>query len=278
MSYAGQTILLASKHKKEQAIAPPFKQILQCELWVPNDFDTDQFGTFTGEIVRTGNQYEALILKAKKAAEMYGYKHVIASEGSFVPHPSLYFVPAAVEMLVFLDVEADLTIVESLVSQETNYAHCDLDQFKLPDEFLKSVGFPEHALIGRQIDTGEIIAKAIQTEEQLRQAITVGLRKGGKVRLETDMRAHLNPTRMKILGNLAKKLVQRIETQCPGCATAGFGKITYEGNLCCEACNTPTELYQHKILNCLKCDFQRRVGREDGLLQASQQYCPYCNP
>lgn len=130
MLYARKPILLASKHKKEQAISPPFNQILQCELWVPNDFDTDQFGTFIGEIARTGNQYETLIMKAKNAAEIYGYKQVIASEG----------------------------------------------------------------------------------------------------------------------------------------------------NLSCEACSTHTELYHHKIFNCLKCDFQRRVGREDGLLQAAQQYCPHCNP
>lgn len=278
MLYEGITILLASKHKKEEAVTSAFKRILNCDLWAPNDFDTDQFGTFTGEIERVGTQYETLLMKAKAAAEKYGFRHVIASEGSFGPHPKLYFLPGSVEMLAFVDLVENLIIVESQVSEETNYAQLDLDNPKIPEDFLLKVGFPQHALIVRRIDNNQLIAKAIQDRKHLLKALTLGLKKGSKIRLETDMRAHLNPTRMKTLRPLAEQLAKRVATQCPACQTPGFGKITLYGHLPCEACGTPTELYQNKILSCLRCDFKSFLSREDGLVSSSQQYCRHCNP
>lgn len=278
MSYSGKTILLATQHKKEEAIAPVFKEHLQCNVWVPNDFDTDQFGTFSGEIARTGNQYEAMIFKAKQAAEKYQYDYVVSSEGSFGPHPTLYFVPGAIEMLAFLDIKNDITIVETLVTQETNFAHCDITAMEEPSEFLKSIDFPSHGVIVRDLISKQIIAKGIQQREVLQQVIQQGFQNTKQIRIETDMRAHMNPTRMKIISSLANKLVKRIATCCPSCNTAGFGKISLSGNLCCEACGTLTELYKEKVLNCVKCEFKSYLAREDGLLQASQKYCPYCNP
>jgi hypothetical protein len=278
MSYADKTILLATQHQKEQAIAPVFKQYLECDVCVPSDFDTDQFGTFTGEIARAGNQYEALILKAKKAAEKYQCDYVISSEGSFGPHPSFYFVPGGVEMLAFIDIKNDITIVENLVTQETNFSHYDMTAIDEPTDFLRSIYFPSHGLIIRDLNSNQILAKGIQEHSVLMQVIKQGLDNSKHIRLETDMRAHMNPTRMNNIASLAEKLVKRIISCCPACHTPGFGKILLSGNLCCEACGTPTELFKRKVLNCLKCDFKSYLAREDGLFRASQQYCPYCNP
>jgi hypothetical protein len=278
MSYTHKTILLATKHKKEQVIAPVFKAHLQCDVWVPSDFDTDQFGTFTGEIARTGSQYEALIFKAKRAAEKYQYDYVVSSEGSFGPHPSFYFVPGAIEMLAFLDIKNDINIVETLVTQETNFAYCDVTEIKEPVDFLKSIHFPSHGVIVRDLSNNQIVAKGIEQRDVLMQVIQQGLEKAKHMRIETDMRAHMNPTRMKTIRSLTELLVKRIATCCPACNTPGFGKIALSGNLCCEDCGTPTELYKEKVLNCLKCDYKSYLARDDGLLQASPQYCPYCNP
>ncbi len=88
--YKNQKILLATKHQKEQVLAPVFKKILGAEIWVPQDFDTDQFGTFSFEVPREFNAYETAVRKAKKAAEECGAGLVIASEGSFGPHPDCF--------------------------------------------------------------------------------------------------------------------------------------------------------------------------------------------
>lgn len=52
----------------------------------------------------------------------------LASEGSFGPHPSLLVVPAASELLVFVDDELDLVAAERLVSIETNFSHAVADR------------------------------------------------------------------------------------------------------------------------------------------------------
>ena len=278
MFYAGKSVLLASKHGKEQAIAPPFKKTLNCDIWAPDNFDTDKFGTFTGEIQRSGSQHETLILKAKCAGEKYGVPYVIASEGSFGPHPMLYFFPGSIEMLTFIDLSTNFMIVESQVSQETNYAHIDIHKPELPESFLKKTGFPGHALIVRIKENSHVISKGIQDENLLLDAIKEGLKNGKTIRLETDMRAHLNPTRMKTLIPLATRLAERVAAHCPSCQAPGFGEATFSGHLPCDACRAPTELYEKKILNCLRCDFKSVLARDDGLLSSPQQYCPICNP
>jgi hypothetical protein len=181
-------------------------------------------------------------------------------------------------MLAFLDINNDITITETLVTQETNFAHHDVTTTAEPIDFLKSINFPSHGVIIRDFSNNQILAKDIQQHEVLMQVIQQALQNAKQIRIETDMRAHMNPTRMKTIRSLAEILVKRIITCCPACNTPGFGKISVVGNLCCEACGTPTELYKEKILNCLKCDFKSYLAREDGLLQASQRYCSYCNP
>ncbi|MDP3559480.1 MAG: hypothetical protein Q8R79_03910 [Legionellaceae bacterium] len=68
MNYTHKSVLLASKHNKEQVIEPVFREQLSCNLYV-SDIDTDQFGTFTGEVPRSLSPHETCILKASFAAK-----------------------------------------------------------------------------------------------------------------------------------------------------------------------------------------------------------------
>ena len=56
--FENRRVLLATMHKKETAIAPILEPGLGVKVVVPKDFDTDQFGTFTRNIKRLGNQIE----------------------------------------------------------------------------------------------------------------------------------------------------------------------------------------------------------------------------
>lgn len=277
MSYAKNTFLLATQHQKEQAIAPIFKQHLDCHIWVPDNFNTDQFGIFTGEIKRIGSQYDALIIKAKKAAQQYHHDYVISSEGSFGPHPHYYFMPGAVEMMAFIDMRKELIIAETLVTQDTNFDHYDIIAPEVPASFLEKIKFPSHAIILRDLGNNEILLKGIQESSLLLETIKDHAH-NARIRIETDMRAHMNPTRMNTIKLLAEKLAQRIDTLCRSCYAPGFGQVTFSGHLECEFCDMPTELYQKKVLNCLVCDFKSYLLRDDGLQYAPQQYCSYCNP
>ncbi|HAT1595695.1 TPA: hypothetical protein JAN72_13080 [Legionella pneumophila] len=279
MHYQNQRVLLASKHQKEKAIQPPFEEKLGCTIHIPVDYDTDQFGTFTGEIPRKASAYETLIQKAKAAAQQFGYRYVISSEGSFGPHPQLYFCPADTELMAFIDLDNDLIIAEHELSTETNYSHIDISDQDDYEAFLDKAKFPSHGIIIRTLDSeNHFIEKGIRDRDYLRTVIKKAFEFSPRIRLETDMRAMMNPLRMNTINKLAVKLVHRIQQHCPQCHTPGFGKISSEGHLACISCGTPTELYLRKVLNCLKCEFKTYQARDDGLEFADQRYCPYCNP
>lgn len=275
--YAGQTILLASQHRKEQAIAPPFAHSLRCSLAVPA-FDTDVYGTFTGEIARVGSQYDTLLKKARDAAARFGHNLVIASEGSFGPHPHNPWVAGGVEMMVFLDVEKELTIVEQHISSVTNYAQCELQRGEDCSTFLTRVGFPEHGLVLRALPDLTVLAKGVVDHAALQQQLSQAFGHHAQVRLETDMRAHLNPTRMRCLAELASQLAQRVHACCAECGSPGFGERTVRGQLSCQVCNAPTRLYQYQVKSCLKCSHEQVLPRPDACVAADPRYCDFCNP
>lgn len=277
MYYKDKNVLLASKHEKEQAIAIPFMTRLSCSLSV-QDFDTDQFGTFTGEIARTLSPYETCLLKAKTAAEQYGYVYSVASEGSFGPHPAFPFLPSAHELMVFIDKKHDWVVVEQLVSQKTNYEMITINKLMDIEPFLKRVRFPSHALILLANTNKRVLAKGINKLENLIHYLNLGFKEEKELLLATDMRAMMNPTRMEVIGELADKLALRVATICVQCTCPGFGFKSTRGALPCSLCNSPSSFYEEEVWGCIACDYLEYKMRRDGLLKADPTYCNYCNP
>ena len=277
MHYQNKRVLLASKHEKERAIRPAFLNKLGCEIYTSN-FDTDQFGTFTGEIPRAHSAYETCVLKAKSAAIAADCSFSIASEGSFGPHPSLPFFASDHEIMVFVDLENDWIIADQLLTPKTNYKMLTLDADTEIDSFLESVQFPSHAVTLQVPHTKEILGKGIQELALLKQLITTGFSKGDQLLLATDMRAMMNPTRMEALSLLAEKLAVRISTCCPACCTPGFGFISTADYLSCSVCDGPTTMHRFEIWGCISCDMKEKKPRHDNLEEAEPTYCNYCNP
>lgn len=277
MYYRHQSILLASKHEKEKAIADVFFDKLSCTLEV-REFDTDQFGTFTGEIARTLSPYDTCILKARRASEHHGYDLAIANEGSFGPHPAFPFIPSDHEIMVFLDRKNNWVIAEQYTTPKTNYRMMTITSKTQLDEFLEKAGFPEHALILQTNSDKKVIAKGVRDIETLKTALTLGFQHEKELFLATDMRAMMNPSRMLAIAVLAEKLAHRIQCCCPNCSTPGFGFKKTSGSLPCNECSSPTSLYQQEISGCIQCDYQEIHPRKDSLEAAQPQYCDYCNP
>lgn len=50
--FSGKRVLLASMHGKESAIGPVLEHRMGWKLELATDLNTDQFGTFSGEIAR----------------------------------------------------------------------------------------------------------------------------------------------------------------------------------------------------------------------------------
>ena len=278
--FANRKIVIATMHGKETVIGPILKDSLELKHITLLDFNTDKYGTFTGEVKRYGNQLEAARKKAYKAMELANTDLAIASEGSFDAHPSIPFIQSNLELVLFVDKKNNLEIVGHYRTSDTNI---DAKYIKSIDEalaFADSVGFPRHGVIVRKnknIKYG--IHKNINTKEDL--ILIVGkILKGfftKKIYIETDMRAYKNPTRMKAIEQATLDLIKNINLICPKCETPGFVVNDIKKGLQCASCSLPTEIPTHEISLCKKCNHQEIKEVKKYGKFADPMYCDYCN-
>lgn len=275
--------VLATMHKKEQVISPILEKELGIKVNVPVSFNTDQFGTFTGDVERRGNQLEAAKYKAQEALKATGATLSIASEGSFGPHPLIPFIPFNREIVLLIDKENKLEIIGEAMTTETNYSHQMVKNFQQAYDFSIKAGFPYHGMVVKvnesTTDQTQMV-KGITTEEDLKNAVEFILKKSknNEVYIETDMRALYNPTRMKNIEAATKDLIKNIYNLCPKCSWPGLKLIERKKGLPCSWCGFPTELVLSLIYNCKKCGHSEEKFYPNEIEKADPGQCPYCNP
>lgn len=269
--YHGRHAVLATCHGKDVAVAPAFRE-LGITVQLADSLDTDSLGTFTGEVPRPGTMRQTAVVKARMGLAASGLNLAIASEGSFGPHPLLPFVAAARELMVFLDAERDLVVAEEQFTEATNFATLACEPDADVDGFLARVGFPSHAVILRS-PAG--IVKGIRSRAEIDMLLP---KAPAPATLETDMRAHMNPTRMQDIARLAAKLARRIATACPCCGAPGFGILRREPGLPCGDCGTLTPVISTDVHGCVLCRHEEHHPRPDGRITANPAECPECNP
>lgn len=282
-AYAGSCFILTTKHAKSVAIVPPFWEKLEASV-LEYVVDTDQLGTFSGEVEREGSALECARRKCELSLERLGDKveFALASEGSFGPHPFIPFLPCDHEILYFIDRRHGFHLHVSHLSEKTNYRAEAVDSLEALQKLAEQAHFPSHALILRPNgrETKAPIFKGVDTQSTLEAAFRECIKNApdGKVWVETDMRAQFNPSRMEVIRALAEKLADRLATHCPKCITPGWGKVRVEKGLECSWCGLETELVRSEISGCTKCDYEELRGRADGLMQAEPNDCGICNP
>lgn len=279
--YRGLRAAVGTKHEKERAIGPALRKWFDMNVCAAPGLDTDALGTFTGDIPRAGTMLEAARAKARLAIEMTGASLGIGSEGAFGPDPLLPFVATGRELISLHEARSGHEVTFARTTR-TNFAHVELapgDDF-VP--FLRQIGFPDHAIVVRPRDTADksAIFKGLtsysQIEGALRQVATRS--PDGRALLQTDMRAHLNPTRMAAIGRVAKWLAWRIARLCPQCQAPGFGLTDVERGLACADCDAPTRLIRAELHGCRSCGHTiRRFERSRGV-RADAKWCDLCNP
>lgn len=275
--FANKQIILATKHDKQKVIAPLFFEHLQAsvEVW---DFDTDSLGTFTGEIARISTAYETCLKKAKLAASASKDGIGLGNEGSFGPHPAVPMMPCDHEIMILVDLNKNLIISEQILSTKTNYQSLVIDVNSHLDEFLNQVKFPTHALCLLDAQSMAVIAKGIQDYQQLTDHLTQSFTYHSNLLVSTDMRAMMNPSRMKVIAELTEKFLLKAKNLCQQCQTPGFGIGGVEGALPCEVCHFDSSYHAFEIWNCSCCSYQEKKPRSDGMQFASPLYCYFCNP
>jgi hypothetical protein len=274
-------LCLTTCHGKERALSRPFCQGLGLKLQVCC-VDTDQLGTFSGERERPADAVEVCRRKARLGLARTGLHRGLASEGSFGPHPAIPLLPAGQELLLYLDLELGLEVLERRLELRTNYSQQTLAVDGDPQSWLKQIGFPGHGVIARPASwrPGDPLFKGLQSTAALLEAMARcrAATPDGRVLLETDMRAHMNPTRMAAIRRLGFALVRRLRTPCPSCGKPGWGLVDTAPGLPCHWCGEATPLTLQEIWRCPHCNAQRRLPRRDGRLTADPGHCSHCNP
>jgi hypothetical protein len=277
--FEGRKLVIATKHDKESVIAPILEQQLGVKCFVPDDFDTDELGTFSGEIERKDGPLETVRKKCLLAMEKTNCDVGIASEGSFGPHPTIFMAHADDELLIFIDKKNNLEIITRELSLDTNFNAATISSFQNLVDLVKKVGFPEHAVI-LKITKEEVptVVKGVQSWELLEESFHTLSASNSQVVAETDMRAMYNPTRMKVIEKATQKLVEKIKNLCPECNTPGFGVIKTKPGLPCEWCGSPTNSTKSHIYQCQKCNFEQEIMFPNDKKTEDPMYCDRCNP
>lgn len=280
---AGTRAVLATMHGKERVIAPILREALGLDVVLAAGLDTDAFGTFTREIDRPGTQVETARLKAQAGLRADPAAAIgIASEGSFFAHPHMPFVPMAREIVMLLERPGGIEIAGIDEGIETNYGHVVATGIGAAMAFAEASGFPAHGLVVMASRDGKpdpclLLRKDIGNAATLSDAIGQAIRLSGAAHVETDMRAHRNPTRMQAIARATHDLVARLKRRCPACDRPGFARVGTVPGLPCRACGSPTRQAVAEKMGCAACGHEKSVPLE-GNPFAEPALCDLCNP
>jgi hypothetical protein len=277
--YENRKLLIVSMHQKERVIAPLLEKHLGVKCFTISNLNTDLLGTFSGEIERESDPLSTAKRKCLMGMEMANCDLAVANEGSFGPHPSLFFVPADDELILFYDKQNQLEITARELSTNTNFNGAEIKTTKELFDFATLVKFPSHGLILKKSEFNYTeMVKGITTMDHLEQAFEQFLSKFGSVWIETDMRAMHNPTRMSVIETATKKLIEKINTPCPNCKSPGFGITKFTDGLPCKLCNFPTKSALSSWSECSLCHYVIEDKYPLNKTFEDPMYCDFCNP
>jgi hypothetical protein len=203
----------------------------------------------------------------------------LASEGSYGPIERVPLVSSGVEIMAFVDRRRGLRLVETLATHRTNWR---LQRFPAGDPavpgILKAMGFPRYGVFVICSSDMEHPIKGLETEAEVLAAMDREARRSedGLAVLLADMRAHRNPSRMKVLRALSWKLAKRLQRLCPQCGVPGFGHIESRRGLPCDGCGEPTHWIDFEIDGCSVCGHAEARPRKDGRRTAPKLSCKAC--
>lgn len=277
--FKGRKLVIATKHEKEKVIAPIIERELGLKCIVIPAFDTDKLGTFSGEIERTEDPLTTARNKCIMAMEQSNCDMAIASEGSFGPHPSMYFMSCDEEILLFMDKKNQIEIATKQLSVKTNFNASEVKTEAELRNFADNAKFPSHGLILRK-DAESLLGlvKGITDRETLNRSFHQLISDYGSAYVETDMRAMHNPSRMKVIEDATIELAKKIKSLCPKCHAPGFGITRIIDGLPCELCDFPTQSILSYIYTCEKCHYTQEEKFPKNKFKENPMYCDICNP
>lgn len=277
--YRGRRLALLTQHGKERVIAPVLEPALGCRVERVAGYDTDALGTFTRETPRAGTQLEAARRKARIGMELSALPLGLASEGSFGADPFAGVLPWNLELVILLDDGHGIEVIGTAQAHAMS-GHVLAATWDEAAAFARRAGFPAHHLVVRPERADHPrFSKGIRRWAGLEAAFrsAAALSAGGRAFIETDLRAHANPTRRGNIRRAAEDLLAKLCSLCPACGTPGYGIVERIGGLPCADCGEPTREVRAERWGCLKCDHGHLRERTDRRA-ADPGRCDQCNP
>jgi len=276
--YRGTRLSLLTQHGKERIMAPLFAEAFGAPLELAMGFDTDSLGTFTRDIARQGDQLEAARRKAEKGMELLDVPLGVASEGAFGPDPFGFF-PWNVELVVLVDRARGIEIV-GRAHGAARHLHEQVTTHDALDAFARRAGFPEHGLVVRPDGENDPrIQKGLIESSLLHAAFDEALAqsRSSVVFVESDLRAHMNPTRMEMIRKATANLIGRMKSECADCGSPGFWLVERIAGLPCRDCDLPTDVAHAERWSYVAADHSETRDISAGRL-ADPYRCGTCNP
>lgn len=274
-AYTGRVITFATMHGKEHLAHDVFRTVLGATVTAPDGLDTDQFGSFTGEIPRTLSPRAAARAKARRGMQITGNTLGLSSEGSF----SSGFGPIVenMEILLFIDDNLGLELVEGTVGVSPLPGGRPVHSVEEALTFASRVGFPEQGLIVHGTADGRMTAhKNLTRIEEVVETVDALLIDQASVVILPDYRAHKAPTRAQTIRTLCDRMARRLDSPCPHCQAPGFGHVDVELGTPCSLCGSATAVIAADIHGCGRCEHHTRIPREH--TTADPRWCDDCNP
>lgn len=281
-NFGGRVLGVASMHHKERALGPQLAAPLGLrEVRVIEGLDTDRFGAFSGERARELTPREAALAKARAGASASGLDLVIASEGSFFPHPLAPLASCDEEWLVLLDQRSQRTYAHRYVTFDVAHAGRLCRSLEELREFCAHLPFPSHQLVVRPQQHGSApdeIFKGVAERGELEARFALVHARHGAAWVELDLRAHANPTRMRAIEAAAREFAEELARLCPQCSAPHFAVALQLPGLPCAQCGEPTASLLARVRRCTECGAEAREGRADGRSEEDPGACEACNP
>ena len=278
--YVGRTAVLSTKHAKLPLIGPPLIRVVGLRVDAVA-VDTDTLGTFSGDIPRLGSPLDTAIAKARLGMAATGQTLGIASEGSIGPDPAMPFVIVDWEIVAFVDDDAGIVIWEANSSWDIVTARTSVRPGEDLEPFLARADLPTHQLIVRP-NNGAIhpIYKGIDNLEDLVAAITecASMATDGRACVETDLRAHVCPSRRTVIAGASERLAYRIAARCSACGAPGWGRVDTLFGVPCARCGTEIGRPRAQINGCRACEHRETQPVVTFEALADPGECPLCNP
>ncbi|MFT4937008.1 MAG: hypothetical protein ACI88A_000017 [Paraglaciecola sp.] len=272
---AGQVGLL-TRHKKEVVIAPLLRQAFNWQVITTTDFDTDQLGTFSGEIPRTLNPLACAEQKARLACELTGLSLGLGSEGSFDAGPYGGFIPWNQELLTLVDVENGWRAT-GIAHGPFGHRHRVVQSEQQLLKFVHELPESQAVILYPQSRPGDIVFKGLLGETVILDAFRQSrAHYNEEVMVEFDLRAMHCPERRNRIAQATENLVARWQCRCPSCQRPGFWPDRVIDGLPCQACQLPTNAVAKRIAECEGCQHQQIFPVEKQF--SDPTHCPYCNP